>query len=117
MKNELKKLDIHLREKRPGYYRMFHHPLTENEILGLEKKYDIKLPNDLKELYKWKNGQQPGCFESFVNNSIFEALENVLSVNKEFTEMIGSDFEIENWWNGNWLPFFSDGGGSHVCYD
>ncbi|QKX06640.1 hypothetical protein HN014_17540 [Aquimarina sp. TRL1] len=31
--------------------------------------------------------------------------------------MIGYDFTIENWWNEHWLPIFSNGGGSHICYD
>ena len=26
-------------------------------------------------------------------------------------------FEIENWWNENWLPIFSNGGGNYICYD
>lgn len=48
---------------------------------------------------------------------MFEPLESVLSANQELTEMIGYDFEIENWWNENWLPIFSNGAGSYICYD
>jgi cell wall assembly regulator SMI1 len=31
--------------------------------------------------------------------------------------MIGFDFEIENWWNQNWIPIFQNGGGDSICYD
>ncbi len=117
MKTEIKKLDNYLREKRPEYYNKLQNPLTEKEISALETKYNIKLRSDLKELYLWKNGQSQETYEAFVNNSMFEPLEFVLSGNKEFTEMIGFDFEIENWWNKNWLPIFSNGGGSYICYD
>lgn len=75
------------------------------------------LPGDLKTLYQWKNGQQQDCVGSFVTNSMFQPLEDVLKDNKVLTSMIGYDFEIENWWNAHWLPVFSNGGGSYICYD
>ena len=117
MKDELQALDVHLREKRPDYYKKLQKPLTDQEISKLEVQYRIALPVDLKTLYQWKNGQQQDCYETFVMNFMFEPLENVLEHNKELTSMIGYDFEIENWWNEHWLPIFSNGGGSYICYD
>lgn len=117
MKSIIAKLEVNIKEKRPLFYDQLKKPLTEQEISELEKKYNKKLPQDLKELYLWKNGQKQDCYESFVNNSMFEPLESVLSANQELTEMIGYDFEIENWWNENWLPIFSNGAGSYICYD
>ena len=117
MKTAINKLDYYLREKRPEYYRKLQNPLTEKEISDLEAKYDVKLPSDLKELYLWKNGQSQETSQAFVNNAMFEPLEEVLIGGNEFTEMIGYDFEMENWWNENWFPIFSNGGGSFICYD
>ncbi len=117
MKNELTKLNKHLKEKRPEYYKKLNKPLTHIEIAQLEEKYNLTLPIDLKELYLWKNGQAEDCYDSFVNNSMFEPLEFALQQNKELTEMIGYDFKIKNWWNKNWIPIFSNGGGSYICYD
>lgn len=117
MKTELEKLDTLLKEKRPEYYSKLQKPLSETEISRLEAKYNIKLPDDVKALYVWKNGQNQDTYEALVNNSMFEPLELVLSGNAEFTSMIGFDFEIENWWNKSWLPLFGNGGGSYICYD
>ncbi len=117
MKSKLKQLDKNIKKKRPEYYSLLQEPLTEKEISELELKYNIKLPSDLKELYLWKNGQSQENYEAFVNNAMFEPLEQVLLSSKELTQMIGYDFEIENWWNENWLPIFSNGGGSYICYD
>ena len=117
MEKELTELDAHLREKRPEYYHTLQPGLSEPEIAGLEQEYGIPLPADLKSLYRWKNGQDYSCYKSFVNNSVFEPLESVLIANREYTDMIGYDFEIENWWNESWLPLFSNGGGSSICYD
>lgn len=117
MKSQLQILDNNLRTLRPECYSSLNEPLTEEEIKHLEEKYGIALPEDLKLLYMWKNGQDVESYESFVNNSTFMPLEEVLSSASEMTDMIGADFEIENWWNENWLPIFHNGGGDHICYD
>lgn len=115
MQNQLEILDSYLKNLRPEFYSELNNPLTENEIQALEESYNITLPADLRELYKWKDGQK--CSDSFVNNSMFMSLEAVLDSAKEMTEMIGNDFDIENWWNESWLPIFHNGGGDHICYD
>ena len=117
MKNELEVLDKNLKEKRPKYYAQLQKPLTMEGILVLETKYGVQLPEDVKTLYLWKNGQNYNCYEALVNNSTFEPLENVLNNAVESKEMIGYDFLIENWWNDNWLPLFANGGGDSICYD
>jgi cell wall assembly regulator SMI1 len=116
--NELiEKLDKQLARLRPEYYRELKPSLSDFEIQNLEKQYKIKLPEDLKRIYKWKNGQNQNCYESFVNNAAFMSLEDVLDSAAELTAMIDSDFEIENWWNENWFPIFHNGGGDYICFD
>lgn len=117
MQKQLEVLDSHLKVSRPDFYLKLNAPLKENEIKALEEGFNVTLPADLKALYQWKNGQNDKCYDSFVNNSMFMSLEEVLDTAKEMTEMIGSDFEIDNWWNENWLPIFHNGGGDHICYD
>ena len=102
---------------RPNYYLHLKQPLNNTEINELEKHYKTKLPDDLRALYKWKNGQNAQCFETFVNNSMFISLGDALETAREYTSMIGSDFEIENWWTENWIPIFHNGGGDYICYD
>ncbi|MCM0665145.1 SMI1/KNR4 family protein [Flavobacterium tyrosinilyticum] len=110
------RLNDQLETSRLDYYNNLKEPLSDKEIEILEEKYQVQIPNDLKELYKWKNGQDQNCYEAFVNNSMFMSLEDVLDSREEFNSMI-DDFEIENWWNENWLPIFHNGGGSYICYD
>jgi len=117
MEKQLEILEEHLKISRPEFLSKLNSPLTENEIKLLEEKFNLILPGEIKTLYQWKNGQPESCFKSFVNNSMFMTLEDCLSTSQELTSMIGSDFEIENWWNKDWLPIFSNGGGSYICYD
>ena len=94
MKALLNNLNDQLLKLRPDYYEALKNPLGDNDIKVLEEKYKIQIPNDLKELYKWKNGQNEDCYEAFVNNSMFMPLEDVLESWEELTSMIGSDFEV-----------------------
>ena len=117
MEDILQLLDRHILCLRADFYSQLNAPLTDTEIGNLENQYNVKLPADLKKLYKWKNGQSENCYESFVNNSMFMALEDSLSYAETLTSMIGYDFEIENWWNKSWIPIFNNGGGDLVCID
>ncbi|NML39530.1 SMI1/KNR4 family protein [Chitinophaga sp. G-6-1-13] len=117
MQKELTTLDQYLSQLRPELYTHLNAPLTEEAIAALEKTYAITLPEDLKALYQWKNGQRDDCYETFINNSGFLPLQEALEVAKEMTGMIGYDFEVENWWHAAWIPIFHNGGGDYICYD
>lgn len=117
MDDIFQKLDQHLAALRPEFYASLRQPLSDDEIDSLEEKYKIKIPVELRTLYKWKNGQDDSCYEAFVNNSAFIPLDQALDIRTENTSMIGFDFEIENWWNEKWIPIFHNGGGDYICYD
>ena len=117
MEEIIQKLDKYLSTSRPEFYLELNEPLDDSQIDKLEEYYKIKIPKDLRVLYRWKNGQKPGCYEAFVNNSGFIPLRQALYDASELTSMIGSDFEIDNWWNENWIPIFQNGGGDSICYD
>ena len=50
-------LDNQLSTLRPDFYKSLNRPLTELDINRLEEKYKIRIPSDLRTLYKWKDGQ------------------------------------------------------------
>lgn len=102
---------------RPVFYATLNEPLDESQMDKLQDYYEMDLPQDLRTLYKWKNGQNPNCQEAFVNNSKFIPLHQALYDASELRSMIGYDFEIENWWNEYWIPIFQNGGGDSICYD
>lgn len=113
----LNRLDHYLSTKRADYYATLQPGLSAGAIATLEKKYNVTLPVDLCALYQWKNGQQDDAYAVFVNNSMFLSLEHSLESAKELTSMIGTDFEMENWWHPAWIPLFDNGGGDYICYD
>ncbi|WP_312285623.1 SMI1/KNR4 family protein [Chryseobacterium gleum] len=117
MESTLQELDIHLKRIRPDFYTSLQDSLGEKAINKMEEKYNMQIPQDLKALYLWKNGQESSSYDAFVNNSVFMPLEQALDTAQELTSMIGTDFDIENWWNRHWIPIFHNGGGSYICYD
>lgn len=110
-------LDQLIGSKRNVYHKGLQPGLSPDEIHALEEKYGITLPEDLKDLYQWHNGQRDDNYEAFVNNCTFVPLEHALDTAAEFTSMIGSDFELPDMWHETWIPIFSNGGGDFICYD
>lgn len=117
MEEIIQKIDQYLQSSRPNLYSELNDPLNDSELNKLEEYYKIEIPKDLRTLYKWRNGQNPNCYDSFVNNSMFIPLHQALCDASELTAMIGYDFELENWWNENWIPIFQNGGGDNISYD
>lgn len=113
----LEEIELQLLQKRPDFFTSLRPPLTEEQIAAIEIKYATILPDDVKALYMWHDGQDPQKFSSFVNNMQFQPLEYMLSAKVELDGMIGYDFELENWWNRGWLPIFHNGGGDHLVVD
>jgi len=97
MQQTLATLESYIQKLRPELYTDLQSPLSAEEFRALEQKYDIEIPHDLKALYRWKNGQRNTSYEAFVNNSTFIPLEEALQTAQELTNMIGMDFEIDNW--------------------
>jgi cell wall assembly regulator SMI1 len=113
----IEQLDQYLKTNRPEYYSILNPPITNEELVALEEEYGLQLPADLKALYQWKNGHSEEHFSAnFIELYQFFSLDISLKMAREHTEMIGSDFTIENWWNKNWIPFLIEGSDAY-CYD
>jgi cell wall assembly regulator SMI1 len=96
MKETLIRLDELIRQNRPDFYENLDPGLRESEIAALERRFDFSVPAHLKELYRWKNGQNSNCREFFVNNSEFVPLAEVLENRAALKSMIGDDFTVEH---------------------
>ena len=115
--DQLSQLSDLLKRKRPEVIASLRPPLSVEHIAGLEHEYQIALPDAVKSLYSWHDGQDPSGFTVFVNNMTFQPLSEVLQTKAELDGMIGYDFDLENWWHPAWLPLFHNGAGDFIVVD
>ncbi len=106
---------------------------TDEELNEFEKRYNIKLPDDFKEFYKYKNGSgyhfhvlYPNCEEEdiepfylFSIDKIIEEKDNFFSYDDPMSECYDEeeisdlDKRIKPYLsNKNWIPFAALAGGS-----
>ena len=78
MQQTLATLDSYIQNLRPELYIDLQSSLSAEEFRDLEQQYDMEIPQNLKALYRWKNGQRTTSYEVFVNNSTFIPLGEAL---------------------------------------
>lgn len=113
----LERMERRLAANRPDYFARLQPGVTDAQLDAFEARYSFKLPPAFRSLYRWRNGQEERCFESLQLNRMFSPLEDVAEIKEMFDGMIGHDFDRPEWWRRGWVPFLSNGGGSHLCVD
>ncbi len=111
------RLDRWLEANRPDYFAGLQPGVTDAQLDAFEIQFALKLPAAFRALYRWRNGQANGNNESLQMNRMFSPLESVANSKMLLDGMIGSDFDRPEWWRRGWVPFLSNGGGSHLCLD
>ena len=117
MSDAIRRLERWLKANRPDYLAQLQPGATDAQLDELEATLDVKLPEALRELYKWRNGQPDDCYDGLSHNREFSNINTVRENWEMLTEMIGADFEHSHWWRRSWVPFLYNGGGDHVVVD
>jgi cell wall assembly regulator SMI1 len=118
MEAVIARLDEWLKRNRSSYYAQLLPGASDEEIQRLEQLVGLPLPESIKSLYRWRNGQTPGCFEAFHDNKMFLNLQDIAETWAMLKELLeGGDFEIQNWWRIGWVPLMHDGAGNYLCLD
>lgn len=110
MESLLLELDKLIRDKRPELY---------SELKPSEEKepFDENIPDSLKHLWRWKNGQNPNYVGNFHSktNEMLMSYQDAIEVRNELNEYVAcGDVSKENW-KSDWIPFCEDGGGNYMC--
>jgi cell wall assembly regulator SMI1/predicted DNA-binding WGR domain protein len=113
----LARLDKWLSANRPDYYGKLIRGASPKDLDTFEKNFQLQLPSGFRELYQWRNGQDPNCSASLQHNWMFSRLEDLSDSKQTLDGMIGFDFDDPKWWRRGWVPFLSNGGGDHLCLD
>lgn len=111
------RMDAWLAVRRPDYHALLQPGVDDGALDAFEAKFSLKLPEAFRALYRWRNGQPNSSFDSLQGNRMFSALEDIADTKEMLDDMIGFDFEDPATWRRGWVPFLSNGGGSHLCLD
>jgi cell wall assembly regulator SMI1 len=117
VKSLLGRMERWLAVNRPDYLSQLQPGVRDAQLDKFESRFGIKLPAAFRELYRWRNGQENHCYDSLQLNRMFTPLDEVADIKDMLDGMIGTDFKREGWWRRGWVPFLSNGGGSHLCLD
>ena len=118
MATTLERLDDWLRAYRPDYHAQLSPGLTAEEVLAFEQALGRELPDAFKGFFRWRNGQDDGCYDSLVHNFSLMSADAVIGARTGLNGLLeGGDFDRANWWSPGWIPFLHNGGGDHYCLD
>jgi cell wall assembly regulator SMI1 len=117
MADLIQQMDLWLKTNRPDYYARLQTGVLDGWLDEFETRFGLTLPAEFRELYNWRNGQEPTCSASLQRNLMFSSLEDVAASKDLLDGMIDTDFEDPRWWRRQWVPFLSNGGGDHLCLD
>lgn len=113
----IRRADAWLAANRRDYYEALRPGATDAELGAFEEKFSLGLPPEFRRLYRWRNGQDPTTSLSLHDNRMFSTLSGIIETKEILDGMIGQDFDEPTWWRAAWVPFLSNGGGSHLCLD
>lgn len=121
-----------LKEKLPLYYSRINAPCSRSEIEKLESKLEIKLPQEVVELYMANNGEDESWFVGGIMcGTRMLTLDGIL---KEWASLkaIEEEYNFNAKWRGEiypansikpaafnekWIPIFSDDNGNFIGID
>jgi cell wall assembly regulator SMI1 len=106
-----------LAANRCEYFRRLQPGVSDATLDAFEDQFHLQLPPPFRELYRWRNGQEPTCSASFQGNRMFCSLDEVADTKATLDGMIGFDFEEPRWWRRSWIPFLANGASDYLCLD
>ena len=82
------RLDTWLKEHRPADYAALQPGMSGHRLREFERDIGFDVPDAFKELYAWRNGQDPKCFAALQHNRMFMSIENVLDRHRMMNELL-----------------------------
>jgi cell wall assembly regulator SMI1 len=108
----LDRLDHRLLQHRPRYHSALLPGATPAELHLAETNLGLRLPEDLRTLLTWHNGQR----DDFAG--AFEASWQLMSADHIVAAKLELDADSEQTgWQPAWVPFLDDDQGDYLCLD
>lgn len=106
-----------IRNKRPELDAALLPGASLKEIEGKLGTKFASIPDALKEVWCWHNGQSQnynGDFHSKTNEMLMSVSDAIETMNEHNEYVEAGDIASSNW-KDDWLPFTENGGGNYMC--
>lgn len=91
---------------------------TDEQLAACEAAVGAKLPEGLRALLRWRNGNGPDCYASIIAGRMLLSTEHIASQQKMMNELAErGDFSSKDWWRTTWIPVLDKGSGDVTCID
>jgi cell wall assembly regulator SMI1 len=108
----LQRLETWLRAHRPRYLDGLNPPASTAEIEDLELALGAPVPEELRALLTWRNGQGPGFIGAFENSWILLTSERIAAAKR----ILDADADATGWHTA-WVPLLDNDAGDYLCLD
>ncbi len=116
LRSLLDRLERWLAKHRPRFLKGLRPGANEVELHQLEAQLGLTVPEELRTLLAWHDGQGDqsiGCFEE---NWLLMSAERILAAKHDLDEgAVGNG--AGNGWKRDWIPFLDDDSGDYLCLD
>jgi cell wall assembly regulator SMI1 len=107
----LARLDQWLNTQRERFQQALNPGATAADCDALAADLGKPLPEELRALLTWHNGQNPDVSGAFEQNWMLLNTNEIAEAKKELDE------HPHEGWQNNWLPFLGDDNGNYRCLD
>jgi cell wall assembly regulator SMI1 len=112
----LARLEAWLTAHRPEYAATLAPALPAEERKEHEARLGVPLPQELRAIYDWRNGQTHSGFSLVGRYWLLSVAQ--LETQRIEGRKAGVDMDDEEgWWSESWFPFADDGQGNLLCID
>jgi len=108
----LRRLQTWLAKHRPRLAAALNPGATPTQLGAFEAAIRIKLPQPLRELLAWHNGQRPGFVGGFERDWLLMSTQTIAAAKPD----LDADAATTGW-QKSWLPVFDDDAGDYLCLD
>jgi hypothetical protein len=119
MEEWLAKLEGELQKKAPDVLTRLRSGLTDAQISALEKQFDVTLAEEVKALYRWRNGADDGkkLLRDIDFSHHFVSLEMALERRQSLLKDVSEGRHGRIAYRAGWVGMFEDYGGDGYYYD
>jgi cell wall assembly regulator SMI1 len=110
----LTRLEAWLKVHRPRYAEALQPPATEDDYVALRGSLGAPVPDDLRQLLAWHDGQGEDFSGSFEEAWNLLSAAQIGAAKRDLDSQAGHG---QSTWQPAWVPFLDDDQGNYLCLD